>query len=149
MQDITSNIKRFFTKSYNEDNSIPYAWYNIQYFILSKEQKQKLCDYVIKNKFVRYLFIVNNIEETRPQRTWGSTPEWFRPNSMWKYFNDVNSCNSFIFVVYNTSWGNDIKVEQIKKAIKSFPIKCDITIYFKNSKQIREQGEVRWKVEFM
>lgn len=37
MRDITSNIKTFFTRCYNEDDSIPYAWYNTQYCLLTKE----------------------------------------------------------------------------------------------------------------
>ena len=83
MRDITSNIKTFFTKTYNKDDSVPYAWYNTEYCVLTLEQKQKLYNYLIKNDFIKYMFIVDNIEVARPQRTWGDTPEWFRPASMW------------------------------------------------------------------
>ena len=37
MRDITSNIKTFFTKTYNEDGTTPYAWYNTQYKKLNEE----------------------------------------------------------------------------------------------------------------
>ena len=58
MRDITSNIKTFFTRCYNEDDSIPYAWYNTQYCLLTKEQKQKLFSYLVKNDFIKYMFIM-------------------------------------------------------------------------------------------
>ena len=86
MRDITSNIKTFFTRTHNKDNTTPYAWYNTQYKKLNEEQINKLKEYCFNKKFIRCLFVVNNIEETRPQRTWGSMPEWFRPNSMFHSF---------------------------------------------------------------
>lgn len=150
MRDITSNIKTFFTRCYNEDDSIPYAWYNTQYCLLTKEQKQKLFSYLVKNDFIKYMFIVDNIEVVRPQRTWGNTPEWFRPASMWHTFHNIPVNNSFIFLMYNNEWGNDIKVAKLKKAIiDSFPNKCDIIIYFKNTLQVRDMEENLWKVEFI
>lgn len=150
MRDITSNIKAFFTKTYNKDDSVPYAWYNTEYCILTEEQKQKLFSYLVKNDFIKYMFIVDNIEVARPQRTWGNTPEWFRPASMWHDFHNTPVNNSFIFLVYNNEWGNDIKVTKLKKAIiDSFPNKCDIIIYFKNTLQVRDMEENLWKVEFI
>lgn len=149
MRDITSNIKSFFTKTYNKDNSVPYAWYNTQYCILNKEQKQKLYNYLIENDYIKYMFIADNVEVTRPQRTWGNTPEWFRPASMWHDFHNAPVSNSFIFIIYNNEWGDDIKVSKLKKAIRSFPNKCNVIMYFKNSKQKRNKEDFLWKVEFI
>ena len=32
-----SNIKRFFTKVYNKEDTTPFAWYNTEYYNLSKD----------------------------------------------------------------------------------------------------------------
>lgn len=132
MRDITSNIKSFFTKTYNKDDTTPYAWYNTQYKKLNEEQINKLKEYCFNKKFIRCLFIVNNIEETRPQRTWGSMPEWFRPNSMFHSFHNSPVDNSFIFIIYNNELGNSITYDEVEEALKSFPDKCNITMYVKN-----------------
>ena len=54
MRDITSNIKTFFTKTYNKDDSVPYAWYNTEYCVLTLEQKQKLYNNLSINKNISY-----------------------------------------------------------------------------------------------
>lgn len=34
----TTNIRKYFTKIYNEDDSVPYAWFNTQYKELDKKK---------------------------------------------------------------------------------------------------------------
>lgn len=140
MRDITSNIKSFFTKTYNKDDTTPYAWYNTQYKKLNEEQINKLKEYCFNKKFIRCLFIVNNIEETRPQRTWGSMPEWFRPNSMFHSFHNSPVDNSFVFVIYYTDW-TDYTTNEILNSIESFPNKCKIYFYYKDKLNVNNLSD--------
>ena len=132
MRDITSNIKTFFTRTYNKDNTTPYAWYNTQYKKLNEEQKQILYNYFNQKDFIKWMIIVDNVEVARPQRTMGDMPEWFRPNSMFHSFHNELVDNSFIFIIYNNELGNSITYDEVEEALKSFPDKCNITMYVKN-----------------
>lgn len=142
MRDITSNIKTFFTKTYNEENTTPYAWYNTQYKKLNEDQINKLKKYCFNKKFIRCLFIVNNIEETRPQRTWGSMPEWFRPNSMFHSFHNSPVDNSFVFAIYYTAetW-TYYTAEKILNSIESFPDKCEVYFYYKDKLNVNNLSD--------
>ena len=128
----TFKIKYFLTKTYNEDNTVPFAWINTEHYILNKEDIFDLLKYVQKKQFINQIFIVNNIEVTRPQRTWGTMPDWFRPTSWYNTFDDNHHTNSFIFAIYNNEWGNEILEVEIKNSLESFPKKCKIVRISKN-----------------
>lgn len=126
-----SNIKRFFTKVYNKEDTTPFAWYNTEYYNLSKEEINDMNCYYMNKNFIRCMVIVDNIEVTRPQRTWGTMPEWFRPNSMINTFDGYNHINCFIFVIYTSEWGQSITLEEIQKSLESFPKTSKILYYIK------------------
>lgn len=128
MKKETTEIKRFLTKTWNEDNGISYAWINTEYKKLSEQGRKDLQQYVESKGFIRMLIVVDNIEVTRPQRTCGDMPEWFRPASAQHSFNDYDIDNTFIFAIYKSNYGNDIKDGEIDYALNSLPEKS--TIYF-------------------
>lgn len=128
MKKETTEIKRFFTRVWNSDNTVPFAWINTEYKKLSEQGRKDLQEYIEDKGFIRMLIIVDNIEITRPQRTWGDMPEWFRPASAQHSFNDYDIDNTFIFAIYKSDYGNDIKDEEIDYALNSLPEKS--TIYF-------------------
>ena len=128
MKKETTEIKRFLTKTWNEDNDISYAWINTEYKKLSEQGRKDLQQYIESKGFIRMLIVVDNIEVTRPQRTCGDMPEWFRPASAQHSFNDYDIDNTFIFAIYKSNYGNDIKDGEIDYALNSLPEKS--TIYF-------------------
>ena len=128
MKKETTEIKRFLTKTWNEDNDISYAWINTEYKKLSEQGRKDLQQYVESKGFIRMLIVVDNIEVTRPQRTCGNMPEWFRPASAQHSFNDYDIDNTFIFAIYKSNYGNNIKDGEIDYALNSLPDKS--TIYF-------------------
>ncbi len=116
----TTNIKRYFTKIYNKDDTVPFAWYNTEYKELTEKGIKELKEYS-KKEFIRKLIIVNGIEMSRPQRTFADMPEWFRPISINHHFDGEYHNNSFIFIIYNSEWGKNIEDQEIQEAVKSFP----------------------------
>lgn len=126
MKKETTEIKRFLTRIWNSDNTVPFAWINTRYKKLSEQGRKDLQKYIEDKGFIRMLIIVDNIEITRPQRTWGDMPEWFRPASAQHSFNDYDIDNTFIFAIYKSDYGNDIKDEEIDYALNSFPEKSTI-----------------------
>lgn len=126
MKKETTEIKRFLTRIWNIDNTVPFAWINTRYKKLSEQGRKDLQKYIEDKDFIRMLIIVDNIEITRPQRTWGDMPEWFRPASEWHSFNNCDMDNTFIFAIYKSDYGNDIKDEEIDDALNSFPEKSTI-----------------------
>lgn len=128
MKKETTEIKLFFTRVWNSDNTVPFAWINTRYKKLSEQGRKDLQKYIEDKGFIRMLIIVDNIEITIPQRTWGDMPEWFRPASAQHSFNDYDIDNTFIFAIYKSDYGNDIKNEEIDYALNSLPEKS--TIYF-------------------
>ena len=126
MKKETTEIKRFLTRIWNSDNTVPFAWINTRYKKLSEQGRKDLQKYIEDKGFIRMLIIVDNIEITRPQRTWGDMPEWFRPASEWHSFNNCDIDNTFIFAIYKSDYGNDIKDEEIDYALNSFPEKSTI-----------------------
>lgn len=117
----TFEAKQFFTKTYKKDDTVPFAWFNTEYKALTEQEIQEMKEYILKKEFIKEMIIVSGIEVARPQRTWGDMPEWFRPASWFNHFDNCYHDNSFIFVIYNSDWGKDIKEEEIEEAFKSFP----------------------------
>ena len=119
----TTNMRRYFTKIYNQDNTTPFAWYNTQYKKLSEEGIYELKKYFISNNFIKEIIVVHNIEVARPQRTWGSFPEWFRPASIYHSFDGQPHDNSFVLAIYNEL---DYEEAEIQESIKSFSNTAEI-----------------------
>lgn len=113
----TTNIRKYFTRSYNRDKEISYSWYNTEYFSITKKGIEQLKDYIVKRSYIREIIVVNNVEVTRPQRTWGDMPEWFRPASAFHCFDSQNHENSFVMIIYDKCY----QEEEIQEAFKSFP----------------------------
>lgn len=129
-------IKKWITKCFNEDNTIPFCWYNTENYNFKNEDLEEVTeeikDYMNRKGFIREIIIVPGIELTRPQRTWGDMPEWFRPAGPCHSFDDMQHRNTFIFAIYNSEWGKEIKEEEIAEAVKSF---SNYTVYrFKKEK---------------
>lgn len=118
----TKKITNYFNRVYKNDNTISYAWYNTDNFKLSGKGIKELEEYHKKRPYIRDIFVVNNIEQTRPQRTGGDMPEGFRPTSPVHRFHDVDVDNSFIFIVYN----KDFAEKEMLEAFKCFPKKVNI-----------------------
>lgn len=126
----TTNIKRYITnhKNYDYGNGIKcevdYVYCNTKTYCLSATGINKLQKYLNRNKDLKQIIVVNNIEITRPQRTSHMMPEYFRPADNNLLFNDVNYDNSFIFAIYD--WENSYTEEEIQQALKSLPTKSTI-----------------------
>ena len=127
----TTNIRRYFTKIYNQDNTTPFAWYNTEHKKLSETGIDELKMYFVVKDFIKEIIIVHNIETARPQRTWGDFPERFRPASMYHRFDGQPHDNSFVLVIYkNTNY----EEADIQESLKSFPSIAEI-IRIKNYKE--------------
>lgn len=131
----TFKIKHFLTRTHNEDDTIPFAWINTEYYLLNKQDIYDLDKYIHKKGFIKELIIVNNVEVARPQRTWFTMPDWFRPASMFHSFNEMDINNTFVFAIYDNEWGNDIMEEEVQTSIESFPKKSEIMRIFKTWKE--------------
>ena len=118
----TSNARRHFSRNYKSEDPVSYSWYNTEYYKLTDKGIQELKDYIVKRPYIREIVAVNNVEVTRPQRTWGDMPEWFRPAGWCNSFDENNHDNSFIFIIYN----KDYKEADIIEAFKSFPESAEI-----------------------
>ena len=131
----TTNMRRYFTKIYNQNNDTPFAWYNTQYKKLSEEGINELKNYFVFNNFIREIIVVHNIEVARPQRTYGDFPEWFRPASIYHSFDGQSHDNSFVLAIYNKF---DYEEAEIQEALKSFP---DIAEIIRIRSYKDEQGD--------
>lgn len=50
MYSVVSKIKQFFTKTYNKDDTVPFAWYNTEFKMLKDEEIVKTyCDGTLEN----------------------------------------------------------------------------------------------------
>lgn len=136
MYSIVSKIKQFFTKTYNKDDTVPFAWYNTEFKMLKDEEIEQLMEYANKKEFIKEIIIVSGIEVARPQRTWGDMPEWFRPASCFHNFDGNYHDNSFIFIIYNSDWGRKIRQEEILEALNSFPKHA--TIIRKTNEEVKK-----------
>ena len=46
MEQKTKKIKQFFTRTYNKDNTVPFAWFNTEYYLLEEEDMLQLHNYM-------------------------------------------------------------------------------------------------------
>lgn len=134
----TIKARKYLTKVFNKDNTVPFAWYNTESYKLSKNGIEELERYIKDKEFIRYIIIASGIEVARPQRTWGNMPEWFRPASICHNFNRVNHSNTFIFTIYESEWGRDITEDEIREAVKSFPKNAEICILKKERRNTND-----------
>ena len=116
-------FKMFTTKCINEEPEGNYCWYNIWPEVeVTDELLDELQKYVDK-KHIQYLFIVNNVEEARPQRS-GMEPEFYRPTSMMRYFSENRYQNNTFFISF---WGENWfeekswDLDKILEGMKDFP----------------------------
>ena len=121
-------------RCYNKDNSIPYCWYNLNKRV-DEEDIKSLQNYLNKRKEMEYLLVVSGIEETRPQRTWCTLPEFFRPCSMFNYYVESIQNNTFIFAISksNPEW-MEYKEKDILELKNMFPEKATIYLLKKEDK---------------
>lgn len=121
-------VKSFITRCYNKENDIPYCWYNRNKLVDERDIKS-LQEYLNDKKEIEYLLIVSGIEETRPQRTFCSLPEFFRPCSMFRYYVESIQHNTFIFAISrsNSEW-MEYKEKDILSLKNLFPKKATITL---------------------
>ena len=115
-------LKKFITRCINEEPNGNFCYYNInlKLDINNEEIIKNLQDYVNK-KHIKYLFIVDNVEEARPQRT-GKEPSFYRPTSYMNIFskNEFQN-NTFIIAFWGKSWGDEWKLNEIMEGMKCFP----------------------------
>lgn len=121
----TSNIRRFITKCLNDESGW-FCWYNYKH-LLTEKGIDELTQYVIQHPQIKDFIVVKNIETTRPQRTSGQLPEWFRPAGMRNTFDSYFYDNTFIFVTWNNgriySNYNDVDMHDL---LESLPSKSEI-----------------------
>lgn len=126
----TTNARRFLTKG-SKNKYRSYGWVNT-YRLLTPAGIKEMQDYLNSNNFADYILLVDNVESTRPQRTMGDIPEWFRPDSMFNSFDDNNHNNTFIFIIYNPfdkDGDKEVNIkQQLLNACKSFPTNSKTTI---------------------
>jgi len=115
---------KFFKEAF--ESKANFAWVNTG-VIMSDDSMDR-----IKNDLVdlgsKAMVIVSSIEKTRPQRTWGDLPEWFRPLNEYNTFGidpepEVN--NTFIFALTSKIYDEE-KFEQL---LLSLP-ECHYTTVF-------------------
>ena len=132
-------LKQFITKCINEEPNGNYCWYNFwPKLTITKELIDNLQKYVDKKR-IQYFFIINNVEEARPQRS-ATEPEFYRPTSLAHYFSkccDWN--NSFIIAFWGNNWveDNPWDLNKILEGMKDFPDYSSI-ILLKASKSLEE-----------
>lgn len=119
-------VKAFISKCYNKENDIPYCWYN-RNKIVDENDLKSLQKYLNNRKEVEYLLVVSGIEETRPQRTWCTLPEFFRPCSMFNFYVESIQHNTFIFAISksNPEW-MEYEEKDILNLKNMFPDKATI-----------------------
>ena len=82
------------TKNWEEISDI-FAWANVRKE-LTDEEVGRIQEYFLKKKDYRLVIIINGVNSLRPQRTWGSLPEWFRNDTA--YHDIYHAENAFVFV---------------------------------------------------
>ncbi len=120
-------LKRFITECMHEEPDGNFCYYNLWPKIDVHDGNiiNELQRYVNK-RGIKYLFLVDNIEEARPQRT-GGEPEFYRPTSEMRVFSkhpDHN--NTFAIAFWGKSWGEDWKLNDILEGMKDFPDYAEI-----------------------
>lgn len=130
----TTKLRRFIsnsiTKNKISDNEleISHCWFNTNKTVTDNGICE-LKEYIDKNKYIKSIIIVNNVEITRPQRTWGDLPEWIRPDSMFNRFDKYNYDNSFILIIFD-----NYEQKELEYLIKSIPDKSTYEIINKEEK---------------
>ena len=123
----TRKVRYWFTKCLHKQNSW-YCWYNLDN-IITKKGLEELTKYVQERPQINDCIVVTNIEMTRPQRTWGCLPSWFRPDGQRNTFNEYGYNNSFVFLTWNN--GEEIcnyTNEELRDLLESLPTKSQIII---------------------
>lgn len=128
MRKSTTKVRKFITKCINKKEGW-FCWIN-DYSLITPDGFRELTDYVSSHSEIRDLIIVNNVEMTRPQRTWGSLPAWFRPASEYNSFNEHNHNSYFVFVTWNDGSGKwcDYNEDDLKELLESLPTKSQIMV---------------------
>lgn len=87
-------LKGWITKAVHKDDTIPYCYANVGK-LLTQEDLDDLFTYCGKMGF-EFAIVISGINPLRPQRTWGSLPEWFRNNT--QRYELYHSDNTFCFI---------------------------------------------------
>ena len=82
------------TKNWNEIIDC-FAWANVRKE-LTDEEVGRVQEYFLRKKDYRLVIIIKGVNSLRPQRTWGSLPEWFRNDTA--YHDIYHDDNTFVFV---------------------------------------------------
>lgn len=104
----------WFRKKYPSFKDGSYAWYNI-HKILTESDIDRIRNFCIKRPEVEFFIIINGINPLRPQRTYGTLPEWFRNNTA--YHNIYKDENAFVFIncINEEEYGNYGEYKRSKK----------------------------------
>jgi len=106
-----SALKRLVTRAIKEDAT--HCWFSEMK--LTDEEELALDKYIKEKKFPIVIY-AKNITSSRPQRTWGGLPEWFRPSGPMNTFQaSPNETGCFIFVWLDV----EVKEEKIKSFIET------------------------------
>ena len=100
-----------------------YCWYNVfPRFDITDALLEDLQRYIDK-KHIQYLFIVDNVEEARPQRS-AEEPAFYRPNSEWHFFSKCSEHNNaFLIAFWGENWIEEKPwdLDKILEGMKDFP----------------------------
>lgn len=94
MMKTVKGLLGWLTKNW-EEISETFAWANVNKE-MTDEEISRVQDYFLNKKDYRLVIIINGVNDLRPQRTWGSLPEWFRNNT--EYHDIYHKENTFVFV---------------------------------------------------
>lgn len=83
------------TKNWDSGISESFGWCNVGKE-LTEQEIGRIKSYLEKKKEHRFFFIINGVNQLRPQRTYGGLPEWVRSNSA--YHAIYHDANAFVFV---------------------------------------------------
>lgn len=72
-----------------------YAWANVNKEI-TDDEIARIQNYFLNKKDYRLVIIIKGVNSLRPQRTWGSLPEWLRNDTA--YHDIYHQDNTFVFV---------------------------------------------------
>lgn len=120
-------LKQFITKNIHSEPDGNFCWYNLWPKVDVTDQAviDDLQKYVDK-RHIKYMFIVSNVEESRPQRT-GEEPEFYRPASCMRVFSRCSDHNNtFVIAFWGNCWGEPWNLERILEGMKDFPEYAEI-----------------------
>lgn len=129
-------LKCWVTRTVHEDDTIPYCWANVDK-ILTQEELDDLFAYCDRMGF-EFAIAISGINPLRPQRTWGSLPEWFRNNTdRYELYHDENT---FCFIRLTKKYvgeekeSKDALFEDVKLIGESVPT-CKVSVWTKKEPQ--------------